>query len=335
MTAISHDGLFIGSEEYEITNCTDRIRFDPEDHAIKARLYSTANSKGFFCDYEVASGRLRLRSLCTYNSEGDYPPLNGVEVQPPKSKYDVAVWEDVGLEMDYTGALVICDCREDNDLLGYYNHMGHQPVFMHKRARCVTFCGGVLVDDFDVSDIVDKVRSMYDAAENDEEARRLRMLCCWCLGFMKFAEGTRREAVDGYYRGRYEAEQEVLSRALEGRPLGDTGKILYGVYELVPYAPIGSGPKEIDVRLLRREIEKLAAGEVLGDSAWAIERALRSIAEGHEHFRADASREDIERLCDEMHATSVEIENMYPGPSHEQACLLRDAFNTAFPGGAR
>lgn len=168
MTVISHDGLFIGSEEYEITNCTDRIRFDPEDHAIKARLYSTANSKGFYCDYEVASGRLRLRSLCTYNSEGDYPPLNGVEARPPKSKYDVAVWEDVGLEMDYTGALVICDCREDNDLLGYYNHMGHQPVFMHKRARCVTFCGGVLVDDFDVSDIVDKVRSMYDAAEDDE-----------------------------------------------------------------------------------------------------------------------------------------------------------------------
>ena len=323
MTATGFDGIFIGNDGYAITNCTERIDFNPESYGIKACMFSTANHQGYYCEYEIADGRLHLRSLYTYNAEGVYPPLNGVDPILPKAWYDDAAWEDVRLPIDYTGFLVLCDDSDENFLSEYYNHMGYQPVFMHKRAMGVAFEGGRVVGEFDLSPIVDHVRSMYDGEGESDEAWRIRRQCSWTLGFMRYASGPCRVAVDRYYEDRFKAEQAVLRRVIDGEPLCDSGRVLYGGYELVPYAPAGLTPIEIRPERLAQLIEDVWLGRMGPDEIWALTVVLRSCANGLEHFALKADQEKLDDLCDELAWATTEIEHGRPCLSPKLAQSLR------------
>ena len=86
MTATASNGMVYEGKKYSITNCTELIRFRPDDYGIKARLFTSANHFGFSCNYEIVDGGLRVRDVVTWNPEGDYPPLNGVFCQQELSE---------------------------------------------------------------------------------------------------------------------------------------------------------------------------------------------------------------------------------------------------------
>ena len=53
MTATASNGMVYEGKKYSITNCTELIRFRPDDYGIKARLFTSANHFGFSCNYEI------------------------------------------------------------------------------------------------------------------------------------------------------------------------------------------------------------------------------------------------------------------------------------------
>lgn len=80
MTAQIGDIYKHKNKEYSIVALSAPINFKPQDYGLNPQSCCTACWNGYWCEYYIENDILLLKNLFMYNGEGDYPPLNKVEV---------------------------------------------------------------------------------------------------------------------------------------------------------------------------------------------------------------------------------------------------------------
>ena len=183
MTAQIGDKYKYQKQEFTIVALSSRMLFDPKDFGLEPNSRSTACWRGYWCEYDITDEELLLKNLYIFNSEGKYPPLNGVEVSPPEFKeyecyrgnrkkrekvsmpahFGHRVYRDVNLPISYTGRILLgADFMQE-----YYIHMGFQRGWAYKKLVELVFEEGVLLESNDLSHIAKAQReTMRGQGEN-------------------------------------------------------------------------------------------------------------------------------------------------------------------------
>lgn len=336
MTATASNGMVYEGKKYSITNCTELIRFRPDDYGIKARLFTSANHFGFSCNYEIVDGGLRVRDVVTWNPEGDYPPLNGREPSRPEGEFDDCVYRDIGLSYEYSGVLALAD---RDSYLGYYIHMGRQPMFCWERVVGVAFGNGRVTDVFDLSDISKCARMEYESAASDREKASIRASYAWHFGCMSRVDDERRLVVDSHYAPRFHEEQASVSDSLHGRlPIGQPRGRFIWVYCPIPYVPLGCTSELIDRETMLDLLRRFVDGTVVREDAERASFVLSTLPDGRfGHFSTDGRPEllrSIARIIRPRYDERIDFGdapcNVYHNLDDNQLARLRQLIELAF-----
>ena len=169
MTAQIRDIYNYDNNDYRIVALSSVMLFKPQDYGMEPHTSSTACWRGYWCEYEISNGELLLKNLYFYNTDGNYPPLNGVEVSPPefievegrrglrkkREKFTMPahhghrVYKNVNLPIPYTGKILL----GDGFMREYYIHMGFQQSWAYKKLIELVFKEGILLECNDLSRI--------------------------------------------------------------------------------------------------------------------------------------------------------------------------------------
>lgn len=164
MTAQVQDSLHYLGEQHVLAAFSEGEPFSPVIAGYRPVMASTACWRGYVCDYEVKAGHLRLRELWLNHQPGEAPvtrrvqppDLNGVTAsRDDKSYFGDWHFSDVGLQLDYTGGLVI-----GRDFIrDLYVHMGFHPAWKYQHVFELEFDKGRLVQVRDASLEVARLRA--------------------------------------------------------------------------------------------------------------------------------------------------------------------------------
>lgn len=160
---------------------SEPINFKPQEYGLTPQASCTACWNGYWCEYHIYNGLLLLKNLFMFNSEGNYPPLNGVGVIEqtyhevlrlgPGHKKEKIMMEDhmghreyrnVDLPIKYTGKILV----GDGFIQEYYIHMGYQRAWAYEELLEFVFEDGRLVKTNDHSDMAKKMRVEIEAGNN-------------------------------------------------------------------------------------------------------------------------------------------------------------------------
>lgn len=170
MTNQIPDELWHENESYVILQGPAKLGFDPIDYAMWPIGLSTANHRGYWCDYAVADGgMLTLEKLSINSRAGYYPPINGVKPSAPRLvKAKMERWNGKGFEtvvedvlsnrgyhfydnlrlaLRYSGRIMLGRTREAWLCTGYL----FPPVWAFREVFELAFEDGLLVDAADIS----------------------------------------------------------------------------------------------------------------------------------------------------------------------------------------
>lgn len=174
MTAQIGDIYKHKNKEYSIVAMSEPINFKPQDYGLNPQSCCTACWNGYWCEYHIDNDMLLLKNLFMYNSEGDYPLLNGVGVieqtyheatsyesgakKPKKVMIEDNMghreYRNVNLSIEYTGKILV----GDGFIRDYYIHMGYQRAWAYKELVEFIFEDGSLTETIDHSDVAEKIR---------------------------------------------------------------------------------------------------------------------------------------------------------------------------------
>ena len=149
MTAQIGDIYKYRKNEFTIVALSNALHFNPKEYGLEPHVRSTACWRGYWCEYNITDDGLFLQNLYLFNSEGNYPPLNGIEVSPQEFKeYDCynfkkkksekvtrplymghRVYKNVNMLIPYTGKILL----GDGFLQEYYIHMGFQRGWAYQK----------------------------------------------------------------------------------------------------------------------------------------------------------------------------------------------------------
>lgn len=172
MTAQIGDIYKYKNERYTLVAVSGVIPFLPEDYGIEPQAAITACWRGYWCEYAI-DDTLTLDELYLHNSEGHYPPINGVDVSEQEfeeltvyskgsekremfPKYNGhRRYRNIGLPIPYTGKILV-----GKDFIHkYYIHMGFQRYWAYKKLIEFEFDEGLLVEVRDCSELAEKKRA--------------------------------------------------------------------------------------------------------------------------------------------------------------------------------
>lgn len=169
MTAQIGDIYKYRKNKFTIVALSNAIQFNPKDYGLEPHASSTACWRGYWCEYNITDDGLFLQNLYLFNSEGNYPPLNGIEVSPQEFKeYDCynfkkkksekvtrplhmghRIYKNVNMPVPYTGKILL----GDGFLQEYYIHMGFQRGWAYQKLIELIFEEGILLECNDLSHI--------------------------------------------------------------------------------------------------------------------------------------------------------------------------------------
>ena len=174
MTAQIGDIYKYRDKKYHLVAMSAGMPFDPRQHGLEAHASSTACYRGYWSEYAIDEDILVLKDLFLFNIDGNYPPLNGVEVSPQEFE-DLTVYKggfhkpqtlsrpahlghrvyrDVDMLIPYTGRILL----GDGFLKEYYIHMGFQRAWAYKKLLEFVFEEGILVGCNDLSHYAESAR---------------------------------------------------------------------------------------------------------------------------------------------------------------------------------
>lgn len=181
MTAQIGDIYKYEKKEFTIVALSSAMLFDPKNFGMEPHPSSTACYRGYWCEYSIENDELLLKDLYLFNSDGKYPPLNGVEVSPQEFKeyecykgnnkksekvtmpayFGHRVYRDVNMPIPYTGKILL----GDGFMREYYIHMGFQRGWAYKKLIELVFEEGILVECNDLSHIA---KAQREAMKKDD-----------------------------------------------------------------------------------------------------------------------------------------------------------------------
>lgn len=179
MTAQIGDIYKYQKKEFTIVAMSSAMPFDPKNFGMEPHSSSTACRRGYWCEYDITDDELRLKDLYFFNADGNYPPLNGIEVSPPEFKeyesyrgnkkkrgkvtmpahFGHRVYRDINMPIPYTGRILL----GDGFMQEYYIHMGFQRSWSYKKLIELVFEEGILLECNDLSYIAKAQREAMKA----------------------------------------------------------------------------------------------------------------------------------------------------------------------------
>lgn len=169
MTAQISDIFRHRDERFKCLRFSGGPLFDPQDYGLIPVHIVTACHRGFWCEYEAADSRLRLRNLYIHTYRDSYPDINGVSVTPligtdeeggsDRAKGAKCLGHrcyELALPIAYTGKLL---AGRDFDYT-YYRHMGFQVPYGYRTLLSFEFEDGELKDCEDFSEIAKMLREI-------------------------------------------------------------------------------------------------------------------------------------------------------------------------------
>ena len=177
------DDLFrYDGTQYAVCGISEAELFDPWPLMnVEPVLWgaSTACSRGYQAVYALADSQLIVDELgisLYAKIEGKHtpqvgPPINGVS--PTKDGQSRSFFNNhymgLGYRLDYTGALLL----GNGFIRQMYVHMGFQAPWKYKNVVELVFDGGVLVHEFDRSELMETIR--HEALDIQREKDRIRL----------------------------------------------------------------------------------------------------------------------------------------------------------------
>lgn len=151
MTAQASDSFRWTGETWQLTDGASL--FDPTSVGLTPRMLSTANWRGYTCEYAVQDDRLVLSTLRVGLADediaragGDGPLVNG---RAASKRIGIESWyEDLALPLPFSGTLTL-----GRDFIQeLYVHMGFHPAWKFRTVAELRFRDGLLESSEDVSD---------------------------------------------------------------------------------------------------------------------------------------------------------------------------------------
>ena len=175
MTAQIGDIYKYQNKEYDMVALSVPIPFHPKNYGLEPHASCTACYRGYWCEYEI-SDELALKDLYLFNIDGNYPPLNGVDISPPEfvecktyagsgkgwvnamrpAYLGHRVYKDVNLPIDYTGRILIGRSYTPTH---HIEGIGDDP-WRYKELLEFVFERGMLADVIDQSETAKDIRKM-------------------------------------------------------------------------------------------------------------------------------------------------------------------------------
>lgn len=152
MTAQVSDSVKYEDRRYSLAGQRGSGLFDPAARGLSPKPASTANWRGFCCEYAVVAGRLELATLRINVKER--APIFGVEPGGPGP--GGLLYKNLRAPMAFTGGLLI----GHEFIHELYVHGGFHPAYKYRVVYELIFEGGRLVRASDQSAAMVKVREL-------------------------------------------------------------------------------------------------------------------------------------------------------------------------------
>ncbi len=154
MTAQINDRVFHRKVNFELAGTEGAVLFDPLEHGLAPEMRSTDCYRGYHVQYTIGEGELFLQRVIVglpfadgqAVESGGGPVLFG---RRPRRAAGGWGWVFDGLRrpLRFTGSMLLCaDFIEE-----LYVHMGFQPPWKFRDVRELSFDGGRLTSEVDLS----------------------------------------------------------------------------------------------------------------------------------------------------------------------------------------
>ncbi len=155
MTRQIPDRIKIRKKEYDIAAATDfNNLLDIKKFGFEPKTMHTGCWKGFYVDFIVDDGILKLNSLTILDKNGYYPKINDVEAKTTrwakgeleKHLSHIKEYDNINLDIDYTGHIYVADI-EYNLRISWTDNI---PFDRCENIKDLYFENGVLISISDV-----------------------------------------------------------------------------------------------------------------------------------------------------------------------------------------
>lgn len=163
MTAQIPNTVMIRKKVYDIIGLERGALFCPEDHGFRPSMIHSGCYDGFYARYTISRKRLILDRLTIYSEDKTYPVLNGAAPKPSRQEYGCMVYNNVNLQISYTGAI-----RLGRDLMPRYSvRIGYHKPSAYRTVIDCFFESGLLVRLIDRSPDAAAIRGKFKHDFND------------------------------------------------------------------------------------------------------------------------------------------------------------------------
>ena len=187
MTAQIGDIYKYQSKEYDMVALSMPLPFHPKNYGLEPHASCTACYRGYWCEYEI-SDELALKDLYLFNIDGNYPPLNGVDISPPEfvecktyagsgkgwvnamrpAYLGHRVYKDVHLPINHTGRVLL----GRKSVPTYHIHGVWDTPWQYTDLQEFVFEDGILMDIIDQSETARDIRKVIRTMARSEPESR-------------------------------------------------------------------------------------------------------------------------------------------------------------------
>ena len=172
MTAQFHDNFLYNDVNYSVSGISDGKLFDPNILNLEPVGTCTACWRGYVASFSLLHSILVLQNLeinlfrddCGNLRDKKGPIINAIMPNDSQQKFSLFnnYYYDLNYRIDYTGGLLLAD----DFIQELYVHMGFHPAWKYKNVIELIFEDGVLINKFDHSEKMAKIRSqIVDASD--------------------------------------------------------------------------------------------------------------------------------------------------------------------------
>ena len=156
MTAQIHDTFQLNEKSFSIVGVNGQELFDPHSLGVRTVPAITSCWRGFVSHYKIHENQLILDKLQMSLGPEKGPIINGVSPSDSDNGFRAFnnVYEQMGLEIKFTGGLLIAD----GFIQKLYVHMGFHPAWKYESVFELIFDDGRLLEIRDVSEQIKQIR---------------------------------------------------------------------------------------------------------------------------------------------------------------------------------